>query len=121
MSTIVVHWKEARSIFDEFVEKLNQDKKFRFDTDLIVRTALCLIGQPAKVEVKKFNSRVVGEIENNWDKIKQAIEKMADILKSFGFTNSTMTSYLATIPISLYIYKSNAFNALASSSAIGFR
>lgn len=104
MSTIVVHWKEARSIFDEFVEKLNEDKKFRFDTDLIVRTALCLIGQPAKVEVKKFNSRVVGEIENNWDKIKQAIEKMADILKSFGFTNSTMTSYLATIPISLYIY-----------------
>ncbi len=104
MSTIVVHWKEARSIFDEFVEKLNEDKKFRFDTDLIVRTALCLIGQPAKVEVKKFNSRVVGEIENNWDKIKQAIEKMADILKSFGFTNSTITSYLATIPISLYIY-----------------
>ncbi len=104
MSTIVVHWKEARSIFDEFVEKLNEDKKFRFDTDLIVRTALCLIGQPAKVEVKKFNSRVVGEIENNWDKIKQAIEKMADILKSFGFTHSTMTSYLATIPISLYIY-----------------
>ena len=85
MSTIVVHWKEARSIFDEFVEKLNEDKKFRFDTDLIVRTALCLIGQPAKVEVKKFNSRVVGEIENNWDKIKQAIEKMADILKKLWF------------------------------------
>lgn len=29
---------------------------------------------------------------------------MLDIFKSFGFTHSTMTSYLATIPISLYIY-----------------
>lgn len=65
MSTIVVHWKKARSIFDEFVEKLNEDKKFKFDTDLIVRTAFCLIGQPAKVEVKKFNGKVVGEIEKN--------------------------------------------------------
>lgn len=104
MSTIVVHWKEARSIFDEFVDSLNEDKKFKFDTDLIVRTALCLIGQPAKVEVKKFNSLVVGQIEKNWENIKFAIEKMSYLLKEFGFTNSTMTSYLATIPISLYIY-----------------
>lgn len=104
MSTIVVHWKEARSIFDEFVDSLNEDKKFKFDTDLIVRTALCLIGQPAKVEVKKFNSLVVGQIEKNWENIKFAIEKMSYLLKEFGFTNSTMTSFLATIPISLYIY-----------------
>ncbi len=118
MSTIVVHWKEARSIFDEFVESLNEDKKFKFDTDLIVRTALCLIGQPAKVEVKKFNSIVVGQIEKNWENIKLAIEKMSYLLKEFGFTNSTMTSYLATIPISLYIYNNGDIKTQVAKQSI---
>lgn len=104
MSTIVVYWEQARTIFDEFVEELNEDKKFKFNSDLIVRTALCLIGQPAKVEVKNFNEKVVAQIRDNWLNIKNAIEKMLELLKSFGFTDSTMTSYLATIPISIYIY-----------------
>ncbi len=105
MSTIVVHWEEARNIFDEFVEYLNEDKKFKFTGDLIVRTALCLIGKPAKVEVKSFNSDTVKEIKENWEDIKDAIINMLNLLKSFGFTDSTMMSYLATIPISFYIYK----------------
>ncbi|MDD3013667.1 MAG: DUF262 domain-containing protein [Candidatus Gastranaerophilales bacterium] len=118
MSTIVVHWEEARSIFDNFVEELNGDKKFKFNIDLIVRTALCLIGQPAKVEVKSFNAKVVKEIKEKWDNIKIAIENMINLLKSFGFTDSTMTSYLATIPISCYIYNGGDIKSEISKSQI---
>jgi uncharacterized protein with ParB-like and HNH nuclease domain len=104
LSTIIAHWDSAREVFDDFQDKLNNNKKFDFDMDVIMKTCLCLLNKPVKLEVKNFNEKIVNEIYNNWNKISAAMLSMRNILVELGFTNDTIRAYNATIPISLYIY-----------------
>ncbi|MCD4676220.1 MAG: hypothetical protein K8S18_09545, partial [Desulfobacula sp.] len=45
----------------------------------------------------------------NWENIRNSILNLFDLMKVFGLTDYTLTSYNATIPILYYIYHKNIF------------
>jgi 5-methylcytosine-specific restriction endonuclease McrA len=60
---------------------------------------------PAKLNLESFNSKNSLKIKNNWPMIKDALNKMLDVLDKIGFSYQSGLSENALIPIVYYIMK----------------
>ncbi|MDD3014165.1 MAG: DUF262 domain-containing protein [Candidatus Gastranaerophilales bacterium] len=105
LSTMIANWVEARDEVEELIISLNKKGEgFKFTNDVIMKSALCLIEKPVQFKVKNFNKDIVNQIKTNWENIKSALVKAADLLAELGFCSENITSYNAIIPIAYYIY-----------------
>jgi hypothetical protein len=94
-------WEEADREMDDLLQDLNA-QGFAFTRDFILKTCLTLLDQGAQYEVTKFRKQGVREdIEQNWDKITQAIKDIHDFVcgKTFIRGDKAMPSYLVLIPL----------------------
>lgn len=107
-STIVAHWEEGREEIDQLVETLNKKGQgFRFDSDFIMRSCLTLTDAPVIFKVESFKKDNILDIMNQWEEIKESLEKGVDLLVDFGFNYENLTSLNAVIPIAYYYMKCN--------------
>jgi len=105
-STIVAHWEEGRSEIEQFLEYINEKGDgFWFDNDFILRSCLVLTDCQILFKVNTFKKDNINKIKENWNNIKDSLEKTVDILIDFGFNGENLTSQNAVIPIAYYIYK----------------
>ncbi|NUN66304.1 DUF262 domain-containing protein [Pseudanabaena biceps] len=110
MSIAVANWKskDARKEIHTLVDNV-QDKGFSISKDFILKTFLYLYSRDIKFKVTNFSKENAREFENEWDKIRDAILSVFDLVRSFGFSDSTLTSKNALIPIIYYIYHKNIY------------
>lgn len=110
MSIAVANWdkKDARKEIHTLVDNV-RDKGFTISKDLILKTFLYLHSKDIKFKVTNFSKSNAVEFESEWDKIRDAILSVFDLVKSFGFSDSTLTSKNALIPITYYIYHKDIF------------
>jgi len=110
MSIAVANWdkKDARKEIHTLVDNV-RDKGFSISKDLILKTFLYLHSKDIKFKVTNFSKNNAVEFESEWDKIRDAILSVFDLVKSFGFSDSTLTSKNALIPIIYYIYHKGIF------------
>ena len=114
-SFIKLKWKEfeAEKEFPNLLEKINGNEQFEFDVDFILKSSLVLIGSPVKYTVKTFTGKkgkdIAEKIETNWEKIKESITSVVDLISGgFGINNKKLlSSRNALIPIIYYAYKKN--------------
>ncbi len=104
-SLLSASWEVADERMDVLLETLNK-QGFAFDRDFVLKTCLVLLGQGARYEVSKFRKEGVREeIEENWDKITEAIKAVLDFVrgKTFIQCDKALPSYLVLIPLA-YMY-----------------
>ncbi|MBE1426525.1 uncharacterized protein with ParB-like and HNH nuclease domain [Desulfomicrobium macestii] len=108
MSIAIANWntKDARKEIHNLVDRI-QEKGFSISKDLIFKTYLYLFSKDIRFKVTNFSSNNAHNFENYWDKIRDAISAAFDLIKGFGYTDFTLTSKNATIPIIYYIYHKN--------------
>ncbi len=105
MSIAVANWesKDARKEIHGLSDSI-RDKDFSISKDFILKSFLYLHSKDIKFKVTNFSRSNAKDFENEWDKIRDAILSVFDLIKSFGFTKETLTSKNALIPIIYYVY-----------------
>ena len=120
LSIATAQWKhrDAREEITTFVDELNQvGDGFNFSKDFVLKSCLVLSGfKDIAFKVDNFNQKNMLTIEENWDRISQAIRGAVVLAASFGYSRYTLTSNNALIPIAYYLQSINAPENFAQSS-----
>ncbi|MDR6124063.1 uncharacterized protein with ParB-like and HNH nuclease domain [Bacillus sp. SLBN-46] len=119
LSIATAQWKnkDARQEITKFVDEINQiGNGYNFNKDFVLKSCLVLCDfTDIAFKVDNFNSEAMQKIEQNWDLIKESIRLSVNLIASFGYTNDTLTSKNAIIPIAYYLLKKgNPHNYLQS-------
>ena len=109
LSIATAQWqeKDAREEITKFVDEINHvGSGFNFNKDFVLKSCLVLndIGDIA-FKVDNFNKRNMRIIEENWDRIIDAIRLAVNLVSSFGFSRHTLTANNVVIPIAYYLIK----------------
>lgn len=105
-STIVATWEDGRDEIEAFLKDLNsKGDGFWFNNDFLMRSCLVLSDLPVLFKVNSFKSKNVQLVKDNWESIKSALEKTVNLLESFGFSGSVLTSQNSVIVIAYHFMK----------------
>ncbi|HDR7912486.1 GmrSD restriction endonuclease domain-containing protein [Bacillus pretiosus] len=109
LSIATAQWKnkDARQEIIKFVDEINQiGDGFKFDKDFVLKACLVLCDfKDIAFKVDNFNAETMEEIEDNWDRAKEAIRLAINLVASFGYNQDTLTSNNAIVPIAYYLLK----------------
>jgi uncharacterized protein with ParB-like and HNH nuclease domain len=107
LSIATAQWKDkdARQEITEFVDEINSiGNGFNFDKDFVLKACLVLSDfTDIAFKVDNFNSETMQKIESNWDSNKAALRMAINLVSSFGYSQDTLTSSNAIIPIAYYL------------------
>ena len=105
MSIAVANWEnnDAREVIHSLVDNI-RDKGFLISKDFILKVFLYLYSKDIKFKVTNFSKENARNFEDKWSEIRNAILEVFDLVKTFGFSDSTLTSKNALIPVVYYIY-----------------
>lgn len=105
MSIAIANCKQmdAKTEINNLVEHV-RSKGFNISHDFILKSFLYLYHKDVRSLITSFNLGFIELVENNWTRIRDAISNLFDLLRSFGLTDFTMTSYNAAMPILYYLY-----------------
>ena len=110
MSIAIANWEhlDARKEINLLIDEI-RDKGFFISKDLILKTFLVLYSNDIKFKVTNFSKSNAKDFEDKWENIKLALHSTFDLIKSYGFTDTTLTSKNAIIPIVYYLYHRNIY------------
>ena len=110
MSITTANWdKDARKEFKALVD-IVYNNNFIISADLILKCCLVLFKDNIKFQVANFDAESVKIFDKNWDRIRKCIEVTFELLKKWGFNDSSLRAKNAIIPIVYYIYHKNLEN-----------
>lgn len=118
IATAQWHEKDAREEITGFVDEINNiGDGFNFDKDFVLKTCLVLSDfKNIAFNVDNFNRENMLKIEENWDRISEAIRLATNLVSSFGYNRYTLTSNNAIIPIAYYLLKKDTPQNFTQSS-----
>lgn len=112
LSMITSKWEgvNAREEIYNFVRYLNEDLARRndFDKDFVMRSCLVVTDLDHRYKINNFTTRNLIVIQENWSRIKHAVEATVRLINRFGIDRDTLTSANALMPIVYYISKTDA-------------
>ena len=112
MSITTANWsKDAREEFKSLINAVYANN-FVISADLILKCCLVLFNENIKFQVANFDSKSVQEFDNNWERIRNSIEVSFELLKKWGFNDSSLRAKNAIIPIVYYIYHKKLENEI---------
>ncbi len=118
MSIAIASWKQkdARTEINDLVDNIRA-KGFNIDKDYILKSFLYLHHKDVRFRITSFKNDFIGNIELNWEKIRNSILNLFDLIKTFGLNNYTLTTNNATLPILYYIYHKNIYADFSTKTA----
>lgn len=103
-SLTVANWKkDARTEITGLIDRIN-NKGFNIGIDYVLKSFLFLYHKRIKYSINSFSTDFCKLLEDKWEGVRDCIESLFDLLRSFGFNSTTLTSYNATLPILYYLY-----------------
>lgn len=109
-SLMVANWKtDARTEITELVDRVN-NKGFSINIDFVLKAFLFLYHKLIKSSINSFSKSFCKLLEDNWHSIRDSIDSLFDLLRSFGLNSYTLTSNNATLPILYYIYHKKIYS-----------
>ena len=110
LSIAIANWakRDARKEFNQLIDEI-REKEFFISKDLILKAFLMLYSSDIRFKVTNFSKDNAKHFEDKWDNIKLALHSTFDLIKSYGFTETTLTSKNAVIPIIYYLYHNNIY------------
>ena len=111
MSIAIANWnnRDARKEILGLVDNI-RDKGFYVNKDFILKVFLYLHSKDIKFKVTNFQRDNAQEFEKQWDNIRDVILTTFDLIKTYGFTDRTLVSKNALIPVIYYIYHRKVTN-----------
>lgn len=116
MSIAIAGWqkKDARTEINNLVDTIN-NKGFNITQDYILKSFLYLYRNDVRFRIKSFDNNFVALIEDNWDGIRDCIDELFELLRTFGLDRSSLTSNNATLPILYYLYHTKRYRDFSTS------
>lgn len=118
LSTATAKWNNlnAREEIYSFTDSLNNiGSGYSFGKDFVLKGCLYLTDKlPIQYKVANFNKANLEKIENNWENIKDNIEKVILLVNQFGFNDKNLVTKNVLLPIALYLSKVNKKNFVDS-------
>ncbi|MBE0508134.1 MAG: DUF262 domain-containing protein [Marinospirillum sp.] len=99
---LATEWTEADVAFEDFLEQINDNGRFQFTRDFLIKLSTTLLGYGAKYDVEKLRDEKVRKaISKNWALIAESIRYVKDevIRKTYIRSGKALTSYNALIPV----------------------
>jgi len=108
MSTTIAGWTKlkAREEINALINEIWTNSGIQISKDLVLRTYLMLHNDDIKFRVSNFSMANARDFEENWHDIRYAISEGFQLIKDFGYSENTMTSKNAALPIIYYLAKS---------------
>lgn len=107
MSITTANWqRDARLEFHNLVTAIYSNN-FMISADWILKCCLVLFNNNIKFKVANFDANSVCVFDKNWDRIRTCIEVTFELLKKWGFNDSSLKAKNAVIPLVYYIYHQN--------------
>jgi uncharacterized protein with ParB-like and HNH nuclease domain len=118
MSIAIASWKQkdARTEINNLIDTIRA-KGFNINQDYILKSFLYLYHHDVRFRITSFKNDFIGNIETNWENIRNSILSVFDLIKTFGLTDYTLTTNNATLPILYYIYHRNIFTDFSTKVA----
>lgn len=115
MSTAIANWKtrDARKEIYGLVEQI-QANGFFIDKDLILKACLYLYSSDIRYKVSNFKAASVKPFEDNWDTIHASILAVFELVRDFGYNQTSLTSKNALLPIIYWIHHKNLSKGITS-------
>lgn len=107
LSIATAEWQnfDARKEIINFVDELNDiGDGFNVDKDFVLKSSLVLSDfSNIAFKVDNFNTANMHKIEDTWSVIKTSLRQAFELVSSFGFSEETLRSNNAVIPIAYYL------------------
>lgn len=114
-SIVVANWKkDAKKLIPTLVDEINR-MDFSITQDYVLRAFVMLHSSEVRFRIKNFTNEFVTTLENEWDNIRGALIELFKLMKSFGLSRFSLTSYNATLPILCYLYHSKKYDGFSES------
>ena len=108
MSIATAHWKgDARSAINGAVQLINDPHvgQFGFSRDFLLKAGLMLAGiRSVAFRVTNFTIKNIELLNDRWDRITDSVYAAARLVRDFGFSQSTLTSHSAVLPVAHYLH-----------------
>lgn len=105
-SLLTTEWRDADVEMEDFLEEINDNGRFRFTRDILIKLSMSILGHGAKYDVDKLrDDSIRKEINKNWSKLTEAVRFIKDeiVNKTYIRSDKALTSYNAIIPL-VYAY-----------------
>jgi Protein of unknown function DUF262 len=122
MSTAIANWRSR----DARKEILGQGglvdqvraRGFFISKDLVLKACLYLYNSDIRYKVSNFSAAQVKPFEDNWDAIHASILAVFDLVRDFGYDESSLTSKNALLPIVYWVHHKGIAKGLTSQVAL---
>jgi uncharacterized protein with ParB-like and HNH nuclease domain len=105
MSIVTAHWKsDARDLIYGLVDEVFRNYYFSISKDFILKTYLYLFSEDTRFKVNNFTIDKAREFEDNWKTIRKSILTVFKLASKYGFTEQTLTSKNAILPIIYHLH-----------------
>ena len=105
MSTAIANWstRDAKEEILGLVDRISE-KGFFINKDFVLKACLFLYSKDIRYKASNFTPERVKPFEENWDAIHHSIDSVFDLIKDFGYTELSLTSKNALLPIIYWIH-----------------
>jgi uncharacterized protein with ParB-like and HNH nuclease domain len=105
MSIAVANWekKDARAEIHSLVDRI-QEEGFTISKDFVFKAYLYLYSENIQFKVTNFSRANAHNFEQDWERIRDAIQAAFELVRSFAYTDFTLASKNAVIPVIYYLY-----------------
>jgi hypothetical protein len=111
LSIATASWErlDARSAIHLLVDELNSTRDgFVFSKDFVLKAGLTLCDiASVGFKVENFSHRNMVSLQENWQRIADALRLAVRLVADFGFSGRTLTADSALLPIAYYLYHRN--------------
>ncbi len=111
--------RDARQAIRTVVDELNETRHgFNFSKDFVLKAGLMIadIGSVG-FKVANFNRANMQVLEQDWDRISNALKLTADLVGSFGVSRDNLRADSSLLPIAYYLSKRNLDWSFVTASA----
>lgn len=120
MSISSANWKDhdARKEIEDTMNDVFRygNPNFLFSQDNILKTILVMESDDIRFRLDNFTRKKVEGFEKSWDKIRKSIVATFNFLDNLGYSNATLPSKNAVIPIIYYVYKKDCDQSIVKST-----
>ncbi len=91
---------------NNLIDEIWNSYEFEINKDLILRAYLLIFSDDIKFRVSNFSSQNAVEFEEHWGEVRECIVTAFELVRDFGYTEQSLTSKNAVLPIVYYLFTS---------------
>ncbi len=99
---LTTDWTDADVEMEDFLEEINDNDRFKFTRDFLIKLSMSILGHGAKYDVDKLrDDKIRSAISENWKGITEALKFVKDdvVRRTYIRSNKALISYNALIPL----------------------